>query len=389
MKKFFLFGALCVGLLNSCISKSTTQDMTIREIVDQKYEPGSVFIGATTGHRKLYTQDAELLSREFSYITPDNDFKQTQIHPDPTTWDWAISDDWVKIAERDNQLIRLHGPISPQCSDWAMHDSRTADQLSRNLHEFMGALCRRYDGHPNIPWIDEVNEVVAMQGGWNQARKGNSRGYECPWLKIGLKSDLPAKYKALHEHGGMPIFVLQAFEVATQNTNHLKLIINQHGPMEDFVWDKIKEMVLYLRESGYRVDGIAWQSHIQYFKDQEWSLGSRNIHYLGELIDWAHVNELDFHITENNIHDYVKEGEDLSEAYAEVFHNILYTVLERRGNGLVTWSLWNMPDQPHFRLKDCTLMGLWDEDYQPHPAYFKIKNLLSNPPKAIKRGGDQ
>ena len=380
MKKLLLLGSLSAALLSSCTTKINSKEMTIREIVEKTYDADRVFIGATTGHRKLHTKDAGLLSSEFAYITPDNDFKQTVIHPDPQTWDWAISDDWVKIAEQNGQLIRLHGPISPQCSDWVMNDYRSSEQLSRNLSEFMGALCRRYDGHPNIPWMDVVNEVVGMKGGWNQPRKNNGKGYECPWLKIGLKKEVPSKYKALHEHGGMPLFVVQAFEVASKNTKNLKLIINQHGPMQDFVWDKIKEMVLYLRESGHRVDGIGWQAHIQYFEDKEWGLNSRNLNYLGELIDWAHAHDLDFHITENNIHDYVEEGVDLSAEYAEVFHNILYTLLSKRGGGVVSWSLWNLPDQPHFRLKNRMLMGLWDKRYQPNPAYFKIKNLLANPP---------
>ena len=89
----------------------------------------------------------QILAREFSYITPANDFKQSHIHPEPGIWRWEYPDAWVAFAEKHNQVIRIHGPISPQCSKWAMADDRTAEELEQNLKEYMTALYSRKDTH--------------------------------------------------------------------------------------------------------------------------------------------------------------------------------------------------------------------------------------------------
>ncbi len=55
---------------------------------------------------------------------------------------------------------------------------------------------------------------------------------------------------------------MQAFEFANLHAPDLKLIINQHGRFEEAAWEKIKELVIYLRGLDLRVDGIGWQAHL-------------------------------------------------------------------------------------------------------------------------------
>jgi GH35 family endo-1,4-beta-xylanase len=154
--------------------------------------------------------------------------------------------------------------------------------------------------------------------------------------------------------------------------------------MQDYIWDRIRDLIPYLREEhGIRVDGIGWQGHIQYFKDHDWSMEGDNISYLGDLIDWAHGNDLEFHLTEINIHDIGDEPSKESE-YADVFGNILSTILSKRNGGVVSWSVWYFTDRPHFRMKNKFLNCLWDKNYQPHEAYHRVQNLLMYPPKADK-----
>ena len=101
----------------------------LRSLVEKNFPDGNVFIGATTSFKASSGPLGEILAREFSYITPANDFKQTQVHPEPGKWNWENSDGWLKFAKKHNQIIRVHGPISPQCSKWAKADNRTAERL--------------------------------------------------------------------------------------------------------------------------------------------------------------------------------------------------------------------------------------------------------------------
>ena len=92
--------------------------------------------------------------------------------------------------------------------------------------------------------------------------------------------------------------------VATEHAPDIKLVLNQHLGMEKPAWNKVKDMVLYLRSIGCRVDGVGWQAHIKLSESgpNKWETGMVDLQDLSDLITWAHANELEFHVTENNIH---------------------------------------------------------------------------------------
>lgn len=89
---------------------------------------------------------------------------------------------------KTNQVIRVHGPISPQCSKWVREDIRTATELHQMLTEYMTELCVHYGNCPNVLWMDVVNETIAKEdlddplfgqqktGEWFSARQGTDNG---------------------------------------------------------------------------------------------------------------------------------------------------------------------------------------------------------------------
>ena len=58
----------------------------LREIVEDKYPEGNLLIGGTTGQWAFGTPTGIIMDREYSYVTPENDFKQSYVHPDNNTW---------------------------------------------------------------------------------------------------------------------------------------------------------------------------------------------------------------------------------------------------------------------------------------------------------------
>lgn len=335
-------------------------EQTIRELVDEVFPEGNLIVGAACHEHFLGTQTEEILDREFSYVTPAGEFKQSYVHPEPGVWSWEKSDKWVNHCRVNNQVMRLHAPIGPQCSPWAKDDSRTAEELEQNLTEYVTAICKRYNNSTHVRWLDVVNETVYhTDGSWFGPDQGNET-WNNPWTQIGFDES--------HELRP-PLYIKKAFEIANEYGSNLKLIINQHGEMEPFIWDKIKKLVAYLRENNLRVDGLGWQAHVWL----GWEKQPGNLEKLAELIDWCHENDLEFHITEFNV--WLKQ-EDLNKlnAQAETFYEITKTVAEKQQTGFVGINFWHIRGVETIN-KDrdgC----LWAEDYQPKEAYFKIKEAL-------------
>lgn len=358
----FLF---CSGLVTA--EPPLPQGKRLREIVAKNYSDGNVYIGGTTGWRKMGRGSGSVLNREFSYATPENDFKQSTIHPTPNRWNWELADNWVKHCEKNKQVLRIHGPISPQCSKWTKDDTRTASELKNNLEEFMTAICKRYDKYKHVKWMDVVNETVSRDGSWFGPKLGMDK-WENPWTILGFD-----KTHSLNP----PLYIKMAFEIANKQAPNIKLIINQHGGMEKPMWDKVKALVPYLRKQGLRVDGIGWQAHI----DVGWEQVSGNMKRYRELVKWAHANKLSFHVTEMNA--WLKKDKDY-EAQAKTFAAILGVLLENRDSGVVSWNVWNISDGDAWmktkQWDGCILF----EDFSPKPAYYALQKTLLNPPKTTK-----
>ena len=94
----------------------------LRNIVAAKFPGRRVLIGGTTGSWAFGTRTGQVMDREFSYVTPENDFKQAIVHPAPDTWHWDRADAWLDHIVKHGQVLRIHGPVSPQCSRWAKDD---------------------------------------------------------------------------------------------------------------------------------------------------------------------------------------------------------------------------------------------------------------------------
>ena len=58
------------------------------------------------------------------------------------------------------------------------------------------------------------------------------------------------------------------------------------------MWKKILETILYLKESGLRVDGIGWQAHLKDVEDL--AMDKEKLDFFASLIDWTHYNGMDF-----------------------------------------------------------------------------------------------
>lgn len=344
------------------------QGLTIKQILNTYFSNKPLYIGASGDWKSFGLQSIQILDNEFSYATPANDFKQTYIHPDPLTWKWVKSDDWITHCAGTNQILRLHSPISPQCSDWTEDDARTSAELALNEQEYLTELYKRYGTEPCVRWIDVINETIVTNnitdplgnqypGDWFGPRFGIGK-WENPWPTIGIDNTTTLK---------VPLYIDKAFQLADQYAPTKKHIINQHGDFQDIEWNKMKLLVQYLRNKGRKVDGLGWQAHI----DLGWEKVAGNINRLSNFIDWCHQNNLEFHITEFNVWDPTNLDR---QGQADTFGAIVKLLLSKLKTGTIGINFWGIKDED---TGNPTWYGtLWDNTGTPKLAYTRIKQEL-------------
>lgn len=336
----------------------------IKALIEERgLNASQFFVGATLNHMQLNTKVSDLFLKEFSYSTPENCAKQSRIHPSPGIWDWTRLNDYISFSKKHDITLRIHGPVSPQASKWAKADNRTKEELWENMVAYFTALCKRINDEDNVRWMDVVNETITPQGTWFEEKIGIDQ-WENPWEQLG------------RDENDVPLYITKAFEIANRFAPKKRLVFNQHGGMEPVMWEKVKETILYLRNRGYRVDGLGWQAHLR--SDKPLAFDTKQLQYFSELIDWAHQNDLEFHVTEIDYkiwdnHASVKALNDQAKAYA----TILDILLAKKDQGVVTYNIWGMVDGRKGKHHDMHRF-IFDQSLNPKPAYFAIREVLSS-----------
>ena len=375
MRKIILLLAFFYSCASSDVESEVVNDEkneekveSFKKIVSDNYDINKFKLGATLNFYQLNSNVQQLFLEEFNYTTAENSFKQTIVHPDPDTWNWERVDAFINFANTHNIEMRVHGPVGPQSSVWAKDDSRTIEELSKNYQDFLVELCKRINNQKNIKWMDVVNETIASNGQWTDKKDGTDK-WENPWTQIGKNDD------------GIPNYIIKSFEIADQHAPNVSLVFNQHAGMQPVMWDRVKETILYLKNKGLRVDGLGWQSHLR--DNVVLSLNKENLDYLLSLIDWAHQNELDFHITEI---DYRLVGNSPNATnfnrQAQGYTNILKSLIAKRSNGVVTFNTWGIYDKNNISSHE--FKYIYDSNLNPKKAVDKMKIALKNKNSTMK-----
>jgi len=352
---------------NKLLTKFSKSEFAQINKLEKNEKSSNLLIGATLNYKELNTIKEKLFLKDFNYLTPANAAKQSRVHPNPKVWNWQQIDDFVKFSKKHDIQVRLHGPISPQASKWAKQDYRTAEELEDMMIEFTTAFAKKFNDEPTVKWMDVVNETILPSGKWFGPKEGTNK-WENPWLKIGL------------DENGFPIYILKSFEIATKYAKNIKLVYNQNAGMQSKLWEKVKESILYIRSKGYRVDGIGWQAHIGLSSSTRALIENtdKELQKLSDLIDWAHQNNLEFHVTELDY--FINDNNKLIEGrekQAIFYKKLIETLKKKTTSGVVTLNLWDLGVRTK-KGKQGAFHSIYDLDFNPTPAYNIINKAIQN-----------
>jgi len=116
--------------------------------------------------RKNPTEFQAILAAEFNSITPENDMKWAEIHPEPDVYDFSGADAVVAFAEANNMEVRGHTLLwHSQNPEWVTEAAATwtCEEARDVLEEHITTVVSRYAGQ--IYEWDVANEI--FQDDWD------------------------------------------------------------------------------------------------------------------------------------------------------------------------------------------------------------------------------
>jgi len=325
-----------------------SSDKTLRELADKN----DLTLGAsiTADAFRKYPDDpavAQTLTREFNAVTTGNALKMGPLRPERYTYDFEDADAIVNLGVANDLLVRGHALVwHNQTPGWFYPWEYTDDQLRTFLRDHIHTVAGRYRGKVDV-W-DVVNEAVADDGTMR----------ETAW------------YDAMGEE-----YIDLAFEWANEVAPDADLFYNDYGIDEiNEKGDGVYALLERLLDRGVPIDGVGLQMHA--FRAQDYVEPEA----LGENIRRFKDLGLDVHVTEMDVaYDRENVPEDHLEHQAQYYRDILEACLDNGCDTLVTWGVHDTASW--LRNYDQTITDdplLFDEDFDPKPAYFAIKDLLES-----------
>lgn len=305
----------------------------------------------------------EVLVREFSMVTAENELKWVATQPAEGRFEFAAADRIIAFATEHKMQIRGHTlcwNADRYLPKWMLERQFTGAQVESLLREHIRTVMGRYRGR--IKYWDVVNEAVA-----NDNRPGAKPLFDGFWNK-----HLGDDYIAL------------AFRFAREADPDAVLFYNDYdhgdalGPKSDRIYALLKRLLA----DGVPVQGVGLQTHCNLAKPPTYAALRANYERLAKL-------GLRVQITELDVYPVGVPGtlEERLKKQADVYRDVVTAAVDSRAcEAIVTWGFTdkfnqvglnrrkNLPDNTP------TLLWLFDENYRPKPAYFAVANALQPAP---------
>ncbi len=330
--------AVLVLVASSLTGQRTT---SLRDLADGH----GLRVGAAMNLTALRTEPryGEALAREFDIVTPENEMKWAEIHPQRLTYDFADADEIVAFAAARGMVVRGHTLVwHEQNPSWL--NAVSGGEMADVLRDHIAAVVGRYAGRYVAAW-DVVNEAVDDDGTlrntiWRQ-RLGNG-------------------------------YVDTAFRLAHAADPDATLVYNDYGTetinvKSTAVYSLLRDMVA----RAVPVHAVGFQMHI--------TTAGIDLESFRENIRRFASLGLQIHITELDVRSQLPPN---LIAQADVYRSVLDVCLEF--SACKTFQMWGFTDAHSWipdRFPGFGAALIFDENYRTKPAYDALSDRLSLAPR--------
>lgn len=370
-------GALC-GVVTACAAPlfgQAAEQPTLRQAA-----PDDLLVGtAIMSHALDQPQHAELIGEQFNAITPENEMKPIELHPEKGRFTFERADKIVDFAREHDMEVIGHTLVWHAQSPRFLYEDEQGNPLPReealaNMKEHITTVVQHFKGR--VKGWDVVNEAVPDG-------EGDLR-------------DTPA-LRAIGDD-----YILKAFEFAHEADPDVELYYNDYNIDQDYKRDRALKLVKRIRDAGLRIDGVGIQGH--------YLLGSPSLEEIERGIK-AYTDEgFDVMITELDVDPLPRRGrggadltagerggdsmnpytdglpDDVQQQLAQRYEDLFELFLKYDVSRV---TLWGTTDGSSW-LNGFPMRGrtnhplLFDREFQPKPAFDSVINVLQQ-----SGGGDE
>ncbi|MXV16710.1 endo-1,4-beta-xylanase [Hufsiella ginkgonis] len=345
----------CVFVAAFTLAGFETADQGLKDYY-KSYFP----VGVAVSQRILTGDEARLIKKEFSSVTPENAMKMGPIHPLPDVYNFREPDSIVAFARRNGIRVRGHALCwHEQTPAWLFKNADgsqvSKEELLNRLRSHITTVVNRYRGKV-YAW-DVVNEAI----------DDNPANFlrESLWYKICGEE-----------------FIAKAFEYAHAADPAAQLFYNDYNTERPEKRERVYRLLKKLVDAGVPINGVGLQAH--------WSLYEPGAGELKTALEKYSSLGLQIQITELDISVYPWEKEkralqpgenkgftremDLKQAarYREVFK--IFRQYKQHITGVTFWNLsdgytwldtYPVPGRKNYPL-------LFDKDLKRKTAYKAV-----------------
>ncbi|GAB3692303.1 endo-1,4-beta-xylanase [Saccharopolyspora tripterygii] len=291
----------------------------------------------------------DVLAREFSSLSPENQMKWDYLHPARDTYEFGTTDAIVDFAEQHGQVMRGHTLLwHSQNPEWLESGGFSPDELREILHEHISTVVGRYAGR--IQQWNVANEIFDDSG--------KLRSTDNIWIR---------------ELG--PGIIADAFRWAHEADPGAALFFNDYGVEGDNAKsDAYYQLAKDLLAQGVPVRELAAQAHLDLDDGFPADL-TQNLQRFADIGLETAITELDVRMT-------LPQGgaptpQQLSEQ-ADYYRSALQSCLDV--STCHSFTVWGLPDKYSWVPGNFPNQGAatiyWD-DFTPKPAYDALVETLS------------
>lgn len=282
---------------------------------------------------------------QFNMWTTENDLKPQFVHPQPSVYSFKDADMLVNTALANGIKVHGHTLVFGEANPHWMQNTPLANRKQVMINH-INTVVGHYKG--KISEWDVVNEPVADYDQWTP--------------------DTPLRntiwYQAMGES-----YIDTAFKTAHAADPTAKLYLNDYGlEADDERWAYFLNFVKTLKQRGVPIDGVGFEGHVYNNSDHINPYTLRDhIQKLAALGLGSRVSEIDVH------------GDNAS-VQANEYKNVLWACMNEPT--CTAFGTWGISDRygstTEIRSYPLQLGDdlLWDELFQPKPAFYAVKSEL-------------